>query len=306
MSPPDNSAVAPAPGTLPGLLLVLFCLLCIPWSLYLAHWPRPEPPKPVVATPPPPVVREDIRVVKKRFYGHLLPAIKRQNRETRSERQQLLDSRNQLKLGESLEADLINDISRLAVKYRISKTSPDKVNPELIDALLLRVDEIPPSMALAQSAMESAWGRSRFAKQGNNYFGQWCFSAGCGMVPGRRTPGATHEVARYHSIDDAVGAYLLNINSHPAYEQVRLLRAEQRQQAGTALDSLQLVRGLEKYSAKGLIYIEELQSIIRFNRLQQYDDLPITRAAVDSNTAASVKKKDLPSGQHNGESDPAL
>ena len=65
--------------------------------------------------------------------------------------------------------------------------------------LLNRVDVIPPSLALAQGANESAWGTSRFSKEGNNYFGQWCFKLGCGLVPRQRDSGAQHEVAKFDS-----------------------------------------------------------------------------------------------------------
>ena len=65
--------------------------------------------------------------------------------------------------------------------------------------------------------MESAWGTSRFAREGNNLFGQWCYKTGCGIVPKRRGEGQVHEVASFESVDAAVASYLRNINSHRAY-----------------------------------------------------------------------------------------
>ena len=52
--------------------------------------------------------------------------------------------------------------------------------------LMVRLDTVPMSLALTQAAMESAWGTSRFAREGNNLFGQWCYQPGCGIVPKRR------------------------------------------------------------------------------------------------------------------------
>ena len=49
---------------------------------------------------------------------------------------------------------------------------------EIVNELMLRVDVLPVSLALAQAANESAWGTSRFALQGNNIFGQWCYEPG--------------------------------------------------------------------------------------------------------------------------------
>jgi Bax protein len=38
------------------------------------------------------------------------------------------------------------------------------------------MDIIPPSIAIAQAAIESGWGTSRFALEGNAMFGQWTWS----------------------------------------------------------------------------------------------------------------------------------
>ena len=69
--------------------------------------------------------------------------------------------------------------------------------------LLERVDAVALEVALAQSANESAWGQSRFAKQGNNFFGQWCYRKGCGIVPKKRDKGGRHEVAKFKSVNAA-------------------------------------------------------------------------------------------------------
>ena len=42
-----------------------------------------------------------------------------------------------------------------------------------LDALLIKADEIPVSLALAQAVIESGWGTSRFAYEGNALFGQY-------------------------------------------------------------------------------------------------------------------------------------
>ena len=46
---------------------------------------------------------------------------------------------------------------------------------DLVNALLVRVDTVPASLALAQAAKESGWGTSRFAREGYNLFGYWFF-----------------------------------------------------------------------------------------------------------------------------------
>lgn len=141
---------------------------------------------------------------------------------------------------------------------------------ELAKELVRRVDVIPTSLVLAQAANESAWGTSRFAREGNNIFGQWCFDEGCGLVPNRRGEDASHEVRAFASVEAAVRAYFRNLNTHPSYEDLRTLRASMRMQ-GLPLNSMVLARGLTRYSERGMDYVEELQDMIRINELRERD-----------------------------------
>ena len=87
------------------------------------------------------------------------------------------------------------------------------------------------------------------------------------MVPNERQEGATHEVKEFDSAKASLLSYFKNINSHPAYQQVRQIRAKARK-AGKPLSGLEMVAGLEKYSGRGLAYIEELRSVIRYNKFE--------------------------------------
>ena len=141
---------------------------------------------------------------------------------------------------------------------------------EIANELYLRVDEIPVSLALAQAANESAWGTSRFAREGNNIFGQWCYEEGCGLVPRRRRTGATHEVRKFDSVQDSVSAYINNINTHESYSFLRELRARMRGR-NQPLDPLQLAMGLGAYSERGDNYVDEVQNLIMQNDLTDRD-----------------------------------
>jgi Bax protein len=138
------------------------------------------------------------------------------------------------------------------------------------DDLLRRVDAIPASLALAQSANESAWGTSRFAKDGSNFFGQWCYDAGCGLVPSKRNAGASHEVAVFDSPEESVASYLLNLNTNRAYTELRSIRASLRAR-NKEISGEALAAGLRKYSERGDAYVKELRSMIRYDDLGQYD-----------------------------------
>jgi Bax protein len=156
----------------------------------------------------------------------------------------------------------------VAEQYRLD--AAELSERQVLQELMERVDVIPTSLVLAQAANESAWGMSRFAREANNIFGQWCFDSGCGLVPTRRGANATHEVKTFASIEESVNAYFINLNTNSSYQEMREMRAQMRAQS-RPLDSMVLARGLTRYSQRGMAYVSELQDIIRVNRLGALD-----------------------------------
>jgi Bax protein len=156
----------------------------------------------------------------------------------------------------------------VAEQYRLD--AAELSERQVLQELMERVDVIPTSLVLAQAANESAWGMSRFAREANNIFGQWCFDSGCGLVPARRGANATHEVKAFASIEESVNAYFINLNTNSSYQEMREMRAQMRAQS-RPLDSMVLARGLTRYSQRGMAYVSELQDIIRVNRLGALD-----------------------------------
>jgi Bax protein len=128
--------------------------------------------------------------------------------------------------------------------------------------LLMRLDEIPLSLALAQSAIETGWGTSRFAREGNSLFGQWTFIKGNGLTPSQRDEGASHQVASFSDLRASVRSYMRNLNTGNAYHEFRRARAAQRS-SGQALDAQQLVAHLHRYSQRGEAYVDELRRMMR-------------------------------------------
>jgi Bax protein len=188
---------------------------------------------------------KDVKQMKQAFFEYLTPIVEEQN-------QKILQLRNKIKNQQ------INtyDMQQLAKKYR---TTPEHI--------LASIDIIPTSLALSQAAIESNWGRSRFANF-NNYYGLWCFSKGCGVVPNARESGKTHEVATFRTIQQATKKYIWTLNAHPAYQKLRNIRAQLRKQ-NKKISGLALALGLEKYSGIGYKYIEELQKMIKYNKLEE-------------------------------------
>ncbi|WP_320035806.1 glucosaminidase domain-containing protein [Halarcobacter sp.] len=133
-----------------------------------------------------------------------------------------------------------------------------------------RIDIVPPSMALAQAATESGWGKSRFFKQANNIFGHWTYNPKIGMVPLDRPEGKRHLVRVFATLEDSIAAYMLNLNRTSAYKNFRTLRENMRN-SKIFINGLSLSATMTKYSGIGHDYVKILQSIITKNKLIEYD-----------------------------------
>ena len=206
---------------------------------------------------------------KKQFFNFLEPLVVENNKVIYETRKRILEISQQAieKISEKDKAFLLST----AKKYKLKNKEVDE---DLIQTLLRRVDVIPPSMALAQAAIESAWGTSRFAVEGNNFFGQWCYKKGCGLIPAGRVADAKHEVAKFSSVAKSVESYVLNLNTHSAYKDVRLKREAARQNALPILGE-DLAGGLVFYSQKRDQYVSDVRKVISSNRLSTKDGLNI-------------------------------
>jgi len=104
----------------------------------------------------------------------------------------------------------------------------------------------------------------------NSLFGQWTYS-GDGIAPEEKRAGkGNYGIAAFDWPFDSVRGYFLNLMSHPAYEDLRRLRAEMRA-AGEPLSSLKLADGLIRYSERGQAYVDSLKGMIRVNKLEVAD-----------------------------------
>ncbi len=199
---------------------------------------------------------------KQAFFDYLRPSIRLQNGIISDERHFLQRSKQHLKDGLLLTEAELYRIEKIANKYQYSFRG---INTDTLDKLLIRADTIPESMVLIQAANETGWGSSRFAKEGLNFFGQWCFTKGCGLVPLSRTAGMSHEVAVYDSVEASVASYMRNLNSNAAYSLLRSIRADLRAQNKQPQAS-ELVWGLVNYSERQEAYIDELLEMLRQNK----------------------------------------
>jgi len=200
------------------------------------------------------------------FIDTLRPLVDQKNNLLLSTRDHLLQLQREIVQKHELGFVDREQLDRLREDFVVSKDDYPS-DKQAIEVLISRVDIIPPAMVIAQAAIESGWGTSLFAQEGNNLFGEWCFSKGCGIVPTRRAASATHEVRKFDSIEDSLNSYYKNINTNNAYRNLRDLRAQIRNDEARFKAST-LVAGLGKYCGRGPVYITEVRSLIRENNLE--------------------------------------
>ncbi len=187
-----------------------------------------SPPKRHEIVEPVPVTAEDIRTVKnlpqshKTFLARFLPEIHTANNNILILRNKVLDLKDTLKDGDGLSESQLHEINNFLKKYRLDLLT---VNPMpssediegTISKLLKRLDIIPVQLVMAQAIIESGWGSSGFAREGNNYFGVHCYTEGCGVKPAG-DESANFYVKTYPSEMAGLEDYLWILNTGHAYQ----------------------------------------------------------------------------------------
>ena len=139
-----------------------------------------------------------------------------------------------------------------------------------IGELLMRVDIVPLSLALAQAAIESGWGTSRYLREGNALYGQYTFDKSLGLKPQDRDKGKDFYVRKFINLSDSTRSYLKNINTHNAYVKFRQERGTLRMN-GDTLTGLSLSRFLDNYSERRSAYVADIKTIIETNNFMKFD-----------------------------------
>lgn len=199
-----------------------------------------------------------VKQQKDSFVAIVLPLILAANEEIAQRRSAVL------RAAESSDADTLG---RWAKLYRV-KTENKSVE-QIKAEILVRADFIPVSLALAQAAIESGWGTSRFARQGNALFGQWAWQASAGIKPAQAS-NSRAVVRSFPNLFGSVRAYMHNLNTHASYasfrERRKIMRGRPRADLG-----YQLATQLDSYAEIGTAYVDKLQTLIRSNDFGRFE-----------------------------------
>jgi len=198
---------------------------------------------------------------KKLFIQIVLQLIVEENIKIRLDRKKLFSILNK------------NNNSTMEKKWLDNKFKQYGIVNRDLATLKIKMDEIPVSLAIAQAAKETGWGTSRFAIEGNALFGQWTWN-GEGIKPTLAGSNTKHKIMKFKILQASVRAYQKNLNTHSSYREFRKARAIQRDNNGK-LNSLKLVKYLDKYAETGKEYTIILKKIIEQNSLTEFDDVNI-------------------------------
>ena len=215
---------------------------------------------------------QNTKLKKETFIKIVLPLVVAENEKILADREKLIVLSDK-KFTSDLEKQWIR---QKLLEYKVKKGDLKK--------LLVRIDIIPTSIALAQAAKESGWGTSRFALEGNAIFGQWTWS-GQGIAPLDRDSNKKHKILKFPILRASVKAYQNNLNTHRSYLKFREKRLVLRKQ-NKKIIGLELTGTLNNYAQTGSEYTKILNQIIKQNRLTDFEPVRLVN---------SVKKIELSS-----------
>ena len=185
-----------------------------------------------------------------------------------AENERILEDREKLKLLSNKK--FTTDLEKQWLRQKLLEY---KVKGGDLDELMIRMDIIPASIALAQAAKESGWGTSRFALEGNAIYGQWTWS-GQGIAPLDRDSNKNHKILKFPILRASVKAYKNNLNTHKGYKAFRDKRAKLREKNNN-IKGLELTETLKNYAQTGSEYTKILNQIITQNRLTDFEPVKL-------------------------------
>jgi len=195
---------------------------------------------------------------KQKFFNMILPAILISKEHLRLKRERVLSL-----MSTAPEALMPEDKAFLENLYKTYKTRDNK-------KLANRLRTHPASIVLAQAAIESAWGESRFFKKGNNIFGMWSYNKNEPRIKalGKRN-GKSIYVKKYATLSDAIDDYFVVIG-RGAYKSFR-------KQRKITDNPLKLVEYLVNYCELREKYTNKLKKFIVHNKLRKFDKFKIAK-----------------------------
>ncbi len=163
-------------------------------------------------------------------------------------------------------------------------------NVKGIPCLLKRMHTHPVSLVIAQAALETGWGKSRFYKEAKNVFGIWSYHTDEPRMAASKMRGEkTIYVKKFDSLEAAIRGYFKMIADGYAYAGFRDARARTD-------NPFELLGHLRNYSELRDEYVARLYYVIKANRLYRYDEPsypPVALSRIVPQYVAAKRKEAL-------------
>jgi Bax protein len=199
-----------------------------------------------------------VSVKKQKFFDLMLPPILVAKTNLDLTRQEVEKLANKKKLSAS-------DRTMLKRLFNQFKTND-------IQTLIMRMHTFPVSIVLAQAAIESGWGSSRFFLQANNPFGIWSFDPKHQRIAADSTRNGTKVFLRqFDDLEQAIGNYYLLLATGKPFAAFRRARLQTN-------NPDTLIEALKMYSERREAYVDDLALVIRTSHLKRYDNYEIAPA----------------------------
>ncbi len=118
-------------------------------------------------------------------------------------------------------------------------------------------DKIPIKLIVAQAIIESNWGKSRFAVEGNNYFGMRTWDLSREHLKPKLNQDSKFGLLVYSDLCSSVEDYIDNLNTSDKYSQLRRVRTIELT-LWNKVSALALAKQLENYSEEREVYIDKI------------------------------------------------
>ena len=193
-------------------------------------------------------VHMSTKTKKHRFFYLVVPEVVKAYRKMTA---QYVDIKKALKEGTQQKR-----IKKLKHTYRVTTD----------EELLLALKPHPKSIVLAQAAIESNWGTSRFFREANNIFGMWSSNDKEPRIAAGIKRGGVQTIwlKKFASLEESVEHYYLTIGRGKHYKEFREVRSKTD-------NPFEILKKLDMYSEMGEEYTKSLARMIRYNKLLIYD-----------------------------------
>lgn len=184
------------------------------------------------------------------FIDTLIPTIEKIRAKVEADKQYVISL---------IEKEILNEeeklfLNEMFTKYKVkSKSKKDLVHKMVVP---------PTSFILGQASLESGWGSSKLAKEGNNLF-----AIRSTLKDKERTVylGPNQFYKKYETLEDSLMDYIMTLSRHSSYSNLR-------KAINDGEETMVLIKHLGNYSEVKNIYEQRLIQIITKNNLVKYDD----------------------------------